>query len=102
MDAKEIFLRTVEFIRSYECNEGADWNRRLRFVMAHDPNQLVLHVAGYGDLSVTNPPGSAGAALLQAPTAGQGLTGGGLMRSKSDHRLAYRQPLDAEGRWVSN
>lgn len=98
MDAKEIFLRTVEFIRSFECNEAADWSRRVRFVMAHDPNQLVLHVAGYGDLNVTHPPGSVGASLLQAPNAGPGgLSSGGLMRSKSDHRLAYRQPLDGDG-----
>lgn len=45
MDAKEIFLKTVEFIRNFEC-ENTDYNRRMKFAMAHDPNQLVLHVAG--------------------------------------------------------
>lgn len=44
-DAKEIFLKTVEFIRNFEC-ENTDYNRRMRFTMSHDPNQLVLHVAG--------------------------------------------------------
>lgn len=45
MDAKEIFLKTVEFIRNFETETG-DYQRRVRFVMAHDPNQLVHHVAG--------------------------------------------------------
>ena len=44
MDAKEIFLRTVEFIRNFEY-ENMDYTRRVRFSMAQDPNQLVLHVA---------------------------------------------------------
>lgn len=94
MDAKEIFLKTVDFIRNFE-SDACDYNRKVRFVMAHDPNQLVMHVAGYGDLTMNMPhqpftgvtggtPG--GSAMLQAP-------GPGLMRSKSDHRLAsqYRQ-----------
>ncbi|KAH1003049.1 hypothetical protein HUJ05_010998 [Dendroctonus ponderosae] len=87
MDTKEIFLKTIEFIRNFEY-ENADYSRRLRLVLAHDPNQLVLHVAGYGDLSVANPNSpfaQGGAGLLQPP-------GPGLMRSKSDHRLAFRQP----------
>lgn len=54
MDAKEIFLRTVEFIRNFEYGETQDWNRKVRFVMAHDPNQLVLHVAGYVLVSISN------------------------------------------------
>ncbi|XP_075237068.1 tripartite motif containing protein thin isoform X2 [Lycorma delicatula] len=93
MDAKEIFLKTVDFIRNFECDTTTDYNRRVRFVMAHDPNQLVLHLAGYGELSINIPhqpfismsgtTGSSGS--LQPP-------GPGLMRSKSDHRLAqYRQ-----------
>ncbi|KAK6618373.1 hypothetical protein RUM44_002825 [Polyplax serrata] len=97
MDAKEIFLKTVEFIRNFEC-ENTDYNRRMKFAMAHDPNQLVLHVAGYGELTIFTPhqaftnssQGVVGSGsstnLLQAP-------GPGLMRSKSDHRLTtqFRQ-----------
>lgn len=45
MDAKEIFLKTVEFIRNFETETG-DYQRRVRFVMAHDATQLVNHVAG--------------------------------------------------------
>ncbi|GLH04538.1 Uncharacterized protein GBIM_10225 [Gryllus bimaculatus] len=99
MDAKEIFLKTVEFIRNFEY-ENADYARRVRFTMAHDPNQLVLHVAGYGELTINMPHqhgvgpgggvvGSASTGGLLAPPGG----GPGLMRSKSDHRLAsqFRQ-----------
>lgn len=93
MDAKEIFLKTVEFIRNFEME--AD-NRKIRFIMTHDPNQLVLHVASYGELNI-NPSAltnnsSSGSNLLQAP-------GPGLMRSKSDHRLAsqFRQQEERGG-----
>ncbi|CAH1996689.1 unnamed protein product [Acanthoscelides obtectus] len=85
MDAKEIFLKTVEFIRNFEY-ENSDYSRKVRLVLAHDPNQLVLHVAGFGDLNISSSHfGATG--LLQPPG------GPGLMRSKSDHRLAsqFRQ-----------
>lgn len=98
MDCKEIFLKTVEFIRNFEY-ETSDYSRKVRLVLAHDPNQLVLNVAGYGDLNVSN--------LHQtSSTFGQGShlqpPGGnapGLMRSKSDHRLAsqFRQQEDRGG-----
>lgn len=89
MDAKEIFLKTVEFIRNFEY-ENTDYSRKVRLVLAHDPNQLVLHVAGFGDLNITTPthPFGQSSALLQPPSGSPGL-----MRSKSDHRLAtqFRQ-----------
>ncbi|XP_046390185.1 RING finger protein nhl-1 isoform X2 [Ischnura elegans] len=101
VDAKEIFLRTVEFIRNFDYEPG-DYARRVRFVMAMDPNQLVLQVGSYGELSIHMPTpfsgvsgttqgGTAPSGLLQAPAP----SGPGLMRSKSDHRLAFRQ----EERW---
>lgn len=88
MDAKEIFLKTVEFIRNFEY-ENSDYTRKVRLILAHDPNQLVLHVAGYGDLNIANLPhsfGTGSGGLLQPPAPG-------LMRSKSDHRLTtqFRQ-----------
>ncbi|XP_045475158.1 RING finger protein nhl-1 [Harmonia axyridis] len=89
MDAKEIFLKTVEFIRNFEY-ENTDYSRKVRLVLAHDPNQLVLHVAGFGDLNITSTahPFGQSSALLQPPGGNPGL-----MRSKSDHRLAsqFRQ-----------
>lgn len=99
MDAKEIFLKTVEFIRYFETETG-DYTRRVKFIMPHDPNQLVSHVASYGDLSMNTPhqpflssssPMPSGN-MLQPP-------GPGLMRSKSDHRLAsqFRQQEDRAG-----
>lgn len=88
MDTKEIFLKTVEFLRNYEY-ENTDYNRRVRFLMSIDPNQLVMNVATFGDLNITPHPTANAQAHLQIPNAG----GGGLMRSKSDHRLAsqFRQ-----------
>lgn len=88
MDTKEIFLKTVDFIRNFEY-ENTDYSRKLRLILAHDPNQLVMHVAGYGDLNITNPnnPFNQTQGVLQSGSAP------GLMRSKSDHRLAsqFRQ-----------
>lgn len=94
MDAKEIFLKTVDFIRNFEYETG-DYARRVRFTMSMDPNQLVMHVATYGELNMStgHPGGLSGSssAMLQPPS------GPGLMRSKSDHRLASQFRQD-EGR----
>lgn len=89
VDTKEIFLKTVEFLRNFEYEAG-DYNRRIRFVMTHDPNQLVLHVASYGELNINTPNSGYSGSLQQS----QGLT-----RSKSDHRLAtqFRQQEESKG-----
>lgn len=91
MDTKEIFLKTVEFIRNFETESG-DYSRRVRFSMACDANQLVNNLCTYGDLNFIHPPTttqSTGGML--APSSGSGL-----MRSKSDHRLVsqFRQQQD--------
>ncbi|XP_063364041.1 RING finger protein nhl-1 isoform X1 [Cydia amplana] len=88
VDTKEIFLKTVEFLRNFDYEAG-DYNRRIRFVMTHDPNQLVVHVASYGELNINQPN-----AYLGALQQNQGLT-----RSKSDHRLAtqFRQQEESKG-----
>lgn len=88
MDAKEIFLKTVDFIRNFEY-ENSDYSRKVRLVLAHDPNQLVLHVANFGDLNIANLHSHLGQSSGLMPQSG----GPGLMRSKSDHRLAaqFRQ-----------
>lgn len=94
MDAKEIFLKTVEFIRYFETETG-DYTRRMKFIMGHDPNQLVTHVANYGDLSINTPHQPFLSSSNAMPSSGNMLQppGPGLMRSKSDHRLAsqFRQ-----------
>lgn len=81
LTCKQVFLKTIEFIRNFEY-ENTDYSRKMRLVLAHDPNQLVLHVAGFGDLNVSTPFGVSGGGL-QPPAPG-------LLRSKSDHRLALR------------
>ncbi|XP_073971070.1 tripartite motif containing protein thin isoform X3 [Rhodnius prolixus] len=87
LDTKEIFLKTVDFIRNFEAEMG-DYTRRVRFTMTHDPNQLVMHVSTYGDLNISMP--------HQFVMNQQAQQAPGLMRSKSDHRLAaqYRQQED--------
>lgn len=89
MDTKEIFLKTVDFIRNFEYENG-DYNRRVRFSMATDPHTLVMNVSTFGDLNILHPPAGSvtTGGLLQPPSSGPGL-----MRSKSDHRLAsqFRQ-----------
>ncbi|XP_037049181.1 RING finger protein nhl-1 isoform X3 [Bradysia coprophila] len=89
MDTKEIFLRTVEFIRNFEY-ENTDYNRRVRFFMEKNPNELVTIAATFGELHVqphSVAPNTNSNSSLQPPS------GPGLMRSKSDHRLAtqFRQ-----------
>jgi tripartite motif-containing protein 71 len=89
MDTKEIFLKTVEFIRNFET-ESSDYSRRMRFSMACDPNQLVNNLCTYGDLHFIHPPTTTQSAALLQPSVS------GIMRSKSDHRLAtqFRQQQD--------
>jgi len=91
MDTKEIFLRTVEFLRNFEY-ENTDYTRRIRFLMSIDPNQLVMNVATFGDLNIT-PSQHLGSSNIGAANSLQPPSGPGLMRSKSDHRLAtqFRQ-----------
>lgn len=89
MDTKEIFLKTVEFLRNFEY-ENTDYSRRVRFLASIDPNQLVLNLATFGELNIT--PHS----TTQISQNSQHLAlphQQGLMRSKSDHRLTtqFRQ-----------
>ncbi|XP_015114051.1 uncharacterized protein LOC107039101 isoform X2 [Diachasma alloeum] len=100
LDTKELFLRTVEFIRNFEYEAG-DYGRRVRFVMPHEPNQLVLHVAGYGELNIKHETGSnshLGTGTGLAPPG----SSPGLMRSKSDHRLASQYRQQEEDRLARN
>ncbi|XP_054088745.1 RING finger protein nhl-1 isoform X2 [Zeugodacus cucurbitae] len=97
MDTKEIFLKTVEFLRHFEY-ENTDYTRRVRFLVSIDPNQLVLNLATFGDLNIaphSQPSGSVSSSHLAPPSGLQP----GLMRSKSDHRLAtqFRQQEERVG-----
>ncbi|KAM7345357.1 tripartite motif containing protein thin isoform 3-T4 [Cochliomyia hominivorax] len=96
MDTKEIFLKTVEFLRHFEY-ENSDYSRRVRFLVSIDPNQLVMNLATFGDLNITphSTVGSTSSSHLAPPSALQP----GLMRSKSDHRLAtqFRQQEERIG-----
>lgn len=49
MDTKDIFLRTMEFIRNFESEPG-DYHRRVRFFIPQDPNQLANTLSNLGEL----------------------------------------------------
>ena len=88
MDTKEIFLRTMEFIRNFESEPG-DYHRKVRFFVLQDTNQLANTLSTLGELTIHQSTNQQGAPQPpSAPTLGPGL-----MRSKSDHRVAaqFRQ-----------
>nr|CAG4648513.1 EOG090X01W2 [Polyphemus pediculus] len=95
MDAKDIFLRTMEFIRNFESEPG-EYHRRVRFFVPQDLNQMAATLSNLGELTIN--PTTPGGGAPQAPTPPS--LGPGLMRSKSDHRVAaqFRQ---AEERYLS-
>ena len=99
MDTKDIFLRTMDFIRNFESEPG-DYHRRVRFFVPQDPNQLASTLANLGELTILPSPSSSSSnnPYSQAPVAPN--LGPGLMRSKSDHRVAaqFRQ---AEERYLA-
>ncbi|XP_050691986.1 RING finger protein nhl-1-like [Eriocheir sinensis] len=92
MDTKDIFLKTMEFIRSFDYEAG-DYSRRARFNPPDDLNKLVSSLTSLGDLSFSS---------SNKASDNYGLSpslGSGLMKSKSDHRLAaqFRDQEDAYG-----
>ncbi|MPC33817.1 RING finger protein nhl-1 [Portunus trituberculatus] len=91
MDTKDIFLKTMEFIRSFDYEAG-DYSRRARFNPPDDLNKLVSSLSSLGDLSFSSSSKNDGYGL--GPSLGSGL-----MKSKSDHRLAaqFRDQEDTYG-----
>ncbi|CAL8147811.1 unnamed protein product [Orchesella dallaii] len=105
MDTKDIFLKTMEFIRNFEYEPG-DYGRRIKFNTNHDVNSLASTLNTFGDLhlptsSTQNVLGGGSTSSnnsLAPPHMNQG-QGSALMRSKSDHRLTMQfrgQPDDDE------
>ena len=106
MDAKEIFLRTVEFIRNFEqeAPSANDYRRPVRFNTSQDANSLSRTLEQFGELNITRKElqdaagvsnGNGFPALMPSSSS----SGPGLMRSKSDHRLVaqLRQQEDRYG-----
>ncbi|XP_017014429.3 RING finger protein nhl-1 isoform X6 [Drosophila takahashii] len=98
MDTKEIFLKTVEFLRHFEY-ENNDYSRRVRFLVSIDPNQLVMNLATFGDLNIAPHSTPSGGSVSSSHLAPPSTLQPGLMRSKSDHRLAtqFRQQEERSG-----
>lgn len=105
MDTKDIFLKTMEFIRNFEYEPG-DYGRRIKFATNHDVNTLASTLNNFGELHL--PTSSVQNVLQGGSNTGNSLQPGGphgmnqgqgsaLMRSKSDHRLTMQfrnQPDD--------
>ncbi|XP_042240194.1 RING finger protein nhl-1-like [Homarus americanus] len=92
MDAKDIFLKTMEFIRSFDYEAG-DYSRRARFNPPDDLNKLTTSLSTLGDLTFSTPN-----KMSDGYSSGPSM-GSGLMKSKSDHRLAaqFRDQEDGYG-----
>jgi len=56
MDAKDIFLRTMEFIRNFESEPG-EYHRRVRFFIPQDLNQMAASLCNLGELTINPSPG---------------------------------------------
>lgn len=82
MDTKDIFLKTIEFIRNFDY-EGGDYSRRARFNPPDDLNKLATNLSTLGDLSFHKPNN-----MNDSSYGSNQSMGSGLMKSKSDHRLA--------------
>ena len=69
----------------------------MKLAVIHDPTQLVNHVAGYGELHIKPEVGSN---ALLGSSSSLAVPGGspGLMRSKSDHRLASQYKTQDDDR----
>jgi len=89
MDAKDIFLRTMEFIRNFESEPG-EYHRRVRFFIPQDLNNMAASLSNLGELTINA--GSASSSSTNQTSTPPSLAPG-LMRSKSDHRVAaqFRQ-----------
>jgi len=83
MDTKEIFLKTMEFIRSFDYDSGGDYSRKTRFMPPDDLNKLASTLSNMGELNIPNKSGDPYATV-------QSFSSGGLSKSKSDHRLAVQ------------
>lgn len=105
MDTKDIFLKTMEFIRNFEYEPG-DYGRRIKFATNHDVNTLANTLNNFGELHLPTSQiqnvlqGGTSSGNTLAPGGPHGMNqgqGSALMRSKSDHRLTMQfrgQPDD--------
>ncbi|CAG7785220.1 unnamed protein product [Allacma fusca] len=98
MDTKDVFLKTMEFIRSFEHEPG---DRRIRFSVNQDPNTIIIGLTNFADLII--PSAFVPNQNFLDPVQKQPAQSAGLMRSKSDHRLVqqYRDMDDLDDKPTS-
>merc|ERR1711962_1242269 len=77
MDTKDIFLKTMEFIRSFDYEPGD--HKRTKFQPPDDLNKIASTLSTLGEVIIQKSQQSNGNYERNGP---------GLMKSKSDHRLA--------------
>jgi len=88
MDTKDIFLKTMEFIRTFDFDGGGEYSRKTRFNPPDDLNKLASSLSSMGELCI---PGKGNNSNNNDNyDSGQNFSSGGLSRSKSDHRLAVQ------------
>jgi len=83
MDTKDIFIKTMEFIRSFDYDTGGEYARKTRFMPPDDLNKLASSLSNMGELSIPNKGSDPFTTAAAFNTAG-------LAKSKSDHRLTVQ------------
>ncbi|XP_076362032.1 uncharacterized protein LOC143252964 [Tachypleus tridentatus] len=90
VEYKEIFLKTLEFIRNFEI-DTSDFARRVKFQLRTDPDVLRQTLIGFGELNISS------LTVMPSVTTSPPFSNT-LMRSQSDHRLASQFQRRQEGR----
>lgn len=90
VEYKEIFLKTLDFLRNFD-SDTSDYARRIKFQHNADPEVLHKTLINFGELKIHAPP----QITSLPPTTQQSMSSpslgppsNALMRSQSDHRLA--------------
>merc|ERR1712241_786574 len=78
MDCKDIFIKMMDWIRNYDTS-NEEYTRKIRFTCHDGVNDLAKRILEIGDLKMQENKGGKDADFESR--------GGGLSRSKSDHRL---------------
>ena len=78
MDCKDIFIKMMDWIRNYDTS-SEEFNRKIRFTCHDGVNDLAKRILEIGDLKMQENKGKESDDFESR--------GGGLSRSKSDHRL---------------
>ncbi|CAG0891240.1 unnamed protein product [Cyprideis torosa] len=89
LETKDIFVKTVDFVRNFEHEAGCserDYTRKVRLQLNQDPNHIQLGLSNLAEINIhTTQIGT-----TTGPQSTQSAANLALSRSKSDHRLAVQ------------